>query len=454
MPRNRLSSPLTWPVYSFAATIVAGTCVLCLPACQSREGALAFLDAFFLAASAVCVTGLCPVDIGGVLSPAGQATLLFLMQVGGLGVMTYTSIIFLLWRDYVPFNSREAVSQSLLGGDFNLRLFLCQVVGLVFAIEGICAILLHLHDPVFFTPFSAAFHAVSSFCNAGFSLSPNNLMEFRDDVAVNAVITSGVFLGGIGFGVLREMLGLLTGGRLGAPVRRFSRFSRLVLKTSLFLIFVGSSLVFCIEFFRVGNEKTVGDGLDLLITAFFQSVSARTAGFNTVDMLSLSEASLLVYIILMFIGGGPGSCAGGIKVVTFRVLAGYMAAQFRGDKQITLEQRGVPVENVARALTLFFLYTIMIVLTTFALTITENGILRHAGDQGVSLLRVLFEAVSALGTVGLSANLTPSLSPEGKIIIIVNMFAGRVGLLSLLMAIQSLQSKKNWRMAESQLPIG
>jgi trk system potassium uptake protein TrkH len=436
------------------AAIAAGALLLGLPVCQTPGNGLPFLDALFLSASAVCVTGLAPVDISAALSPTGQGALLFLIQLGGLGVMTYTSIIFLLWRDYVPFNSREAVSQSLLGGDFSIKAFLCQVLALVFGIEAVCAVLLHQIDPDFFSPFSAAFHAVSAFCNAGFSLSPNSLMAFRDNAAVNAVVTSSVFLGGIGFGVLREILGMATGGRMGAPVRRFSRFSRLVLKTSLFLISMGTCLVFSLEFFRAGNEKTVGDGFDLLVTAFFQAVSARTAGFNTVDILSLSEASLLVYMILMFIGGGPGSCAGGIKVVTFRVLAGYMAAQFRGDKQIVLEQRGVPEENVTRALTLFFLYTIVIALTTFLLAITENGILHRTGDQGVTLLRVLFEAVSALGTVGLSANLTPELSAEGKILIIINMFAGRVGLLSLLMAIQSLQSKKTYLMAESQLPIG
>jgi trk system potassium uptake protein TrkH len=454
MPRNRLSSPLTWPVYSFILVIATGALLLSLPVCQSPDKNLAFLDALFLSVSAACVTGLSPVDIGTALSPAGQTVLLFLIQVGGLGVMTYTSLIFLLWRDYVPFNSREAVSQSLLGGDFSLKSFLGQVLALVFGIEAVCAVLLHYIDPVFFSPFSAVFHAVSAFCNAGFSLNTDNLMPFRDSVPVNAVITSAVFLGGIGFGVLRELLGLGTGGHLGTPVHRLSRFSRLVLKTSFFLIIIGSGLVFVIEFLRAGNEKALGEGFDLFITTFFQSVSARTAGFNTVNILSLSEASLLVYIILMFIGGGPGSCAGGIKVVTFRVLAGYLAAQFRGDRQIVLERRGVSEENVTRALTLFFLYTILIVLTTFLLTVTENGILQNSDGRGISFLRVLFEEVSALGTVGLSANLTPELSSEGKILIMINMFAGRIGLLSLLMAIQSLQSKKSYLTAESQLPIG
>lgn len=230
-------------------------------------------------------------DISSVLSPFGQGVLLFLIQLGGLGVMTYTSIIFLLWRNNVPFTNREAVSQALLGGDFNLAAFVRQVLALVFSIEAIAAMLLYLHDPRFFHPFSAVFHAVSSFCNAGFALSPDNLMPFRDDPVVNLVIAGSVILGGIGFGVLREFLGLLSGGRFGAPVHRLSRFSRLVVKTSLFLIVAGTVLIFCIEFFRAGNEQSVGDGFDLAITSFFQSVIARTAGFNSVDMAALSEAS-------------------------------------------------------------------------------------------------------------------------------------------------------------------
>lgn len=454
MLRKRLFSPLTWPIFSFLAAIVVGTILLSLPVSHQSGQDMTLVDACFLATSAVCVTGLAPLDISAVLSRFGQGTLLFLIQVGGLGVMTYTSLIFLLWRSHVPFTSREAVSQALLGGDFNLKAFLCQVLVLVFSIEAVAAILLYWHDPRFFHPFSAVFHAVSAFCNAGFALSPDNLVTFREDVTVNLVIAGSVILGGIGFGVLREMLGLATGGRLGAPVRRLSRFSRLVVKTSIFLIVLGTALIFCIEFFRAGNEQSVGDGAGLAVAAFFQSVSARTAGFNSVDMASLSEASLLVLMGLMFIGAGPGSCAGGIKVVTFRVLAGYVAAQFRGDRQIVLEGRGVPAENVTRALTLFFLYSMLICLSTFLLSITENGILHRTGMEGMPLLRILFEAVSALGTVGLSVNLTPELSAEGKIILIFNMFAGRVGLLSLLMAVQSLQPRKAYRVAETQLPIG
>ena len=454
MQRKRFFSPLTWPVFSFLAVIAVGAAVLHMPASWQEGHSLSLIDAAFLSTSAVCVTGLTPVDISVVLSPFGEAVLLLLMQLGGLGIMTYTSIIFLLWRNHVPFTSREAVSQALLGDDFNLRSFLVQVLALVFSIEAVTALLLYWHDPVFFYPFSAVFHAVSAFCNAGFSLSANSLMNFRDDVVVNSIITASVFLGSIGFGVLREALGIVSRGRIGLPVRRFSRFSRLVLKTSFFLIIVGASIGFAIEFWRVGNEHALGDGFDLALTALFQASVARTAGFNTINMASLSEASLLVIMALMFVGGGPGSCAGGIKVVTFRVLVGYIAAQFRGDRQIVLEGRGVPEENVTRALTLFFLYSMLVGISTFLLSITEYGILHGTTTDGPSFLRILFEEVSALGTVGLSLNLTSELSAEGKGILIVNMFAGRVGLLSLLMAVQSLQPRKAYSVAETQLPIG
>jgi trk system potassium uptake protein TrkH len=342
MRRNRLFSPFTWPVYSFLLVIALGALLLRLPASCRPGRELDFVDAAFLSTSAVCVTGLSPVDVGAVLSPLGKVVLLALMQLGGLGVMTYTSIIFLLWRKAVPFSSREAVSQALLGGDFSLRAFLFQVLGLVLSIEAVAAFLLYWHDPVAFYPFSAVFHAVSSFCNAGFSLNSNNLMSFRQDWVVIGIICSSVFLGGVGFGVLRECLGLCTGGRLGAPVRRFSRFSRLVLKTALFLVLFGAALIYGIEHLRTGNEADLGEGAALASTALFQSVTARTAGFNIVDTTALSEASLLVLMALMFVGGGPGSCAGGIKVVAFRVLAGYVAGAVSRRPQIVLEGRGVP----------------------------------------------------------------------------------------------------------------
>lgn len=454
MPRKRFLSPFTWPVLSFAAVIVIGALLLCLPASCRGGAELSLIDACFLATSAVCVTGLTPVDISAVLSPFGKAVLLCLFQTGGLGVMTYTSLIFLLWRNHVPFNNREAVGQALLWGDFSLAAFLRQVLGLVLGIEAVTAVALWLYDPVFFYPFSAVFHAVSAFCNAGFSLCSGNLTPFRGDVAVNCIVAGCVFLGAIGFGVLRELLGICTGGRMGARVRRLSRFSRIVIKTSLLLVLLGWGLMFCMEYFRESTAQQFDSPWELAGSLLFHAAAARTSGFNTIDVSLLSQASLLVLMALMFIGGGPGSCAGGIKVVAFRVLAGYIASQFRGDRQIVLEGRGVPAENVARALTLFFLYAITIALSLLLLNITESDIADAHAGSGLPLGGLLFEAVSALGTVGLSLNMTAELSGPGKGILMFCMFAGRMGMLSLLMAVQSLQAKKAYSVAEAQLPIG
>lgn len=454
MRQHRIFSPLTWPVYSFLAVIVLGACALQLPMSHAPGYSLHWIDALFLSTSAVCVTGLSTVDVSSVLSPAGHAVLLALIQTGGLGVMTYTSLIFLLWRRSVPFTSREAVSQALLGDTFNLRRFLWEVVALTAGIELLAALLLHACDPEFFTPFRALFHAVSAFCNAGFALRPDNLMHYRDHAGVNAVICMAVILGGLGFTVLRESLGILSRGRIGAENARYSRFSKLTIKTSALLLVAGAVLLYLIEWRRPGNEISVGNGLELGMVAIFHSVIARTAGFNTIDMAAFSEASLLVLCVLMFIGGGSGSCAGGIKVVTFRVLVGYIVAQCRNERQIVLEGRGVPSENLTRALTIFFLYCLLIMVSTLLLSLSESGILDRSGGADEPLLRLLFEVVSALGTVGLSINFTSELTEFGKLIIIGNMFAGRVGLLALLMAVRSLQSSRQYDYAETQLPVG
>ena len=454
MRQHRIFSPLTWPVYSFLAVILLGACALRLPASLMPGQSLPWIDAFFIATSAVCVTGLSTVDVSSVLSPIGQGILLFLIQTGGLGVMTYTSLIFLLWRRAVPFTSREAVSQALLGDTFDLRRFIREVVAITAGIELLTAVLLYCCDPAFFTPFKALFHAVSAFCNAGFALKPDNLMSYREHAGVNAVICMAVILGGLGFTVLRETLGILTRGRVGAETARYSRFSRLVLKTSFMLIVAGAVLLFLIEWRRPGNELSVGEGLSLGMAAVFHSVIARTAGFNTIDMTACSEASLLILCVLMFIGGSSGSCAGGIKVVTFRVLVGYIVAQCRNERQVVLEGRGVPSENLTRALTIFFLYCLLIMTSTLLLSLSESGILDRSGGGDVPLLRLLFEVVSALGTVGLSLNFTSELTDFGKGIIIANMFAGRVGLLALIMAVRSLQRSRRYDYAEAQLPIG
>lgn len=455
MPHRKILTPLTWPVLSFAAAILLGSLALGSPLFWEEGCSVSWLDALFLSTSAVCVTGLATLDIGSTFNSAGQTVILVLIQLGGLGITTYTSLIFVLWRNRVPFTDRLAVTQALLNNNtFDLRAFLRQVVGLVLALELIAAALLYWHDPERFGPFSALFHAVSAFCNAGFSLFSNNLMDFRGDIVVNAVLGVNIILGGLGFVVLRELIHALIHRIQGRPAH-LSRYSRLVLRISFWLVFGGGALIWLIELQRSGHVHPGGTGPTLALSSLFQSVSARTAGFNSVDLSRLTDASLLVLTALMFIGGSPGSCAGGIKTTTFRVLLGYMVSQVRGERQIVLgRRRAVTTDSVARALTLFFFTALTVCVSVLLLSVTENGITAWGEQASTPLLEILFETISALGTVGLSIGLTPNLTAAGKVIIILNMFIGRVGLITLLAALQSLRPARGYEYPSVYLPIG
>lgn len=471
MVRHKFFTPLTWPVLSFAAAILLGAMLLRLPALWMPGKNVTWIDAFFTAVSAVCVTGLTTIEVGGVFNAGGQCVVLGLMQLGGLGISTYSSLIFVLWRNRVPFNDRLAVSQTLLNKDiFDLRSFVLHIVGLTLAFEGAAALLLWLRDPVGFHPLSAIFHAVSAFCNAGFSLMPDNLARYRDDVAVTTIFMVAIVAGGLGFAVLREIVSasankirhsarLLAGhGRQSQGVALaagipyvpsvLDRYSRMILSVSLSLILGGGLVVYCMELPRSGMN------LSSLVSSIFHSVSARTAGFNTVDLTTYTEASLIVLMALMFIGGSPGSCAGGIKTTTFRVLAGFLLSQIRGDRQIVVSGRAVAPGSVSRALTLFFVTVLTISVSTALLSVTENGFSGVAGQERTPLAYLAFEVVSAVGTVGLSLNLTPDLSNAGKVVIMLNMFAGRVGFITLLAALQSLRPARAYDYPRMDLPIG
>ncbi len=472
MRQRKLFSPITWPVLSFALVIFIGSILLSLPFSIAAGHSLTYIDAFFLATSAVCVTGLAPVDITTVLSPQGQGVLLALIQLGGLGITTYTSLVFVLWRNRVPITDRFAVHQALLNKNVvDVRAFIWQLVLLVMSFELFAAFLLYLHNPIHFHFFSALFHAVSAFCNAGFSLFPQNLMLFKDDLAVNAIIGLSIVMGGLGFAVLHEIGRVIKGYILrcynyihytyqgksipkacaaNSPFLTLDRYTRLVLVTSFALIFVGAALIFGLEILHINSEAS----FSLALTSLFQSISARTAGFNTINIATLSDASLLIMVMLMFIGGASGSCAGGIKISTFRVLISFMRNQISGEKDVLVHDRAVRQETVSQALMLFFFGALTIGLSVILLCATENA--SHVGEAegAVRLLAVIFEAVSAFGTVGYSMDLTPHLSDAGKIIIILNMFIGRVGYLGLLTAVHSLSPTRKYSYPHMNIPIG
>lgn len=454
MRQKKLFTPLALPIYFFAGAIFAGAAILASPV-SARDAQISFLDALFTATSAACVTGLTVVDTGTAFSPFGQHVILALMQLGGLGIMTYTSLIFYLWRRRVSITDRIAVGQSLLHDPtFSLGAFLTRVAIVVFAIEAFGALALMVLDPVGFTPYSAAFHAVSAFCNAGFSLFPDSLMRYKANLGVNLVFVVLITSGGLGFAVLIEVYRVVRdriryrGKASGRP--RLSWHARTVLKTSLFLVVAGAVLIYIGEY---PEERHGIVFLEKLTTAVFASVTCRTAGFNTLDTGIMADASLLIMILLMFIGGSPGSCAGGVKTTTFRALVSFFNSQIRGRRQTVIGRYALDEGTINKAITLAVFAATIILVAMLILCFTEGAAEPHPEAKG-RFLEILFETVSAFGTVGLSTGLTAKLSVIGKCVITALMFIGRLGPILFLSVLQNFQQRPRYSWPEKSMLVG
>lgn len=444
---QRFLSPAFLPVYFFATTILLGAVVLRSPI-SLKVAHLSWVDAVFTSVSATCVTGLAVVDTGTVFSTFGQSVIIMLIQIGGLGVMTYTSLVFYLWRKRVSLTDRIAVGQSLQGDpSFKLGRFLVHLFLVCFGIEALGAVALHAMSVGELDWFSALFHSVSAFCNAGFSLYPDSLMRFSGHLPLNLVFMALIFLGGIGFYVLVELPGFFRSILRGLPLRgSLSWQSSLVIRTSLWLILIGWVVFFLVE-------KRQDGFFTALLQSLFQSVTARTAGFNTMDIGVMTETSLFVLILLMVIGGSPGSCAGGIKTTTLRVLLGFAVSQIKGRDQVVVEKCGVDASTVSKAMTLAIFAFVLILGSVFVLTVTEGANQPHHMVRG-KFMELFFEAASAFGTVGLSTGLTPGLSTPGKCIIMMLMFVGRLGPIVFVTMLQAWQTREHFRRAEKGMLIG
>jgi len=448
---KKILTPISLPVLFFAAAILLGAALLHAPFSGGGRQ-VSFLDALFTSTSAVCVTGLAVVDTGTAYSRVGHTIIMLLIQGGGLGIMTFSTLALYLWKKRVSMTDKIAVGQSILNNaNFHLGKFLTKVFAVTFLIELCGAAILFLSDPQGFPLFSALFHAVSAFCNAGFSLKADNLMRWQASWPVNLTIMAMIVFGGLGFSVIIESASFFF-SRLRRKKAAWNDewYNSLVLRTSLFLIAAGAVYLYCSEFVFCKPYLPLNQAV---LASLFQSVTCRTAGFNTLNIAAMTDASLLFMILLMFIGGAPGSCAGGIKVTTFRVLHSFIMAQIRGRHQVVLGKYAVDSESVNSALTLLFFSVAIVFFSVIALSFTEGGGLSHQQTQG-RFLEILFEAVSAFGTVGLSADLTPKLSPGGKVIIIFLMFIGRLGPLVLLSSVQSFGTKLLYSRPEEKLSIG
>jgi trk system potassium uptake protein TrkH len=449
-------SPPQQLVTSFVVLILVGSLVLILPGITTN-GRMSHVDALFTSTSAVCVTGLVVKDTGVDFTRAGQWVLLALIQLGGLGIMTF-STIFLLVMGKQPSLSQD----SLLEGAFahsptrNLHTLILSVVLFTLVAELIgtaCYFLGWVHEfPVNDALFISLFHAVSAFCNAGFCLFSDSFTRYQGDILINLNTVFLIIIGGIGFLVLLELYQRYRGhkGKNGQPRKTLSLHTKLTVLTTLVLILAGAAFFFLVEYHETLKGMTLSTRI---LVSLFQSVTARTAGFNTVDFGLLSNSILFFFIILMFIGASPGSCGGGIKTTTAAVFFAFTRSQLRGEAHTRIMNRTIPKASVARAVAVVISSALVITVMLVILLVTQLGGTSHAESRGM-FLEYLFETVSAFGTVGLSMGKTASLDTVGKLVVIVLMFVGRLGPLTIAFSVRPRAMAAQLKYSEENVMIG
>ncbi len=435
-------------VLGFLTAILLGAVLLALPVAAVKGQRIGFFDSLFTATSAVCVTGLVALDTGTTFSLFGQTVLLVLIQVGGLGFMVFATMIMVMLGRKLSLRGRMLIRESMnfdslsdLGSITRLYLFLSIGIELI----GM-AILSLRFIPVYgwrHGLWMALFHAVSAFCNAGFDLFGRyaSLTSFSADPLVLLTVALLIILGGLGFSVILETL------RNRQGFRGLSLHTRIVLVSTLILLLAGTLFYWLAE---RANPKTlagVPEG-EKILNAFFQSVTMRTAGFNSFDLSRLKDGSKLFSSLLMLIGASPASTGGGIKTTTMAALALLMLSVVRGESQVNISRRRLPDDILRRALAVVVLFVTILLTGTLVISLLEDG--------RFPLEDVLFEASSAMGTVGVSAIGTPNLRPVSRAVLLPMMFLGRVGPLTLAVAVAKRQGKNRSvsRYPEEKIMIG
>ncbi|HPN73220.1 MAG TPA: potassium transporter TrkG [Candidatus Omnitrophota bacterium] len=431
--------------------ILIGAVVLSLPAASASGSRLPLIDSLFTSTSAICVTGLTVVDTGGTFSGLGEWVILLLFQAGGLGIMTFSTFFAVLMGRKIGFSETDTIKGSMdRNSVYGLERLLYYILGLTIAIEaaGTAALFFRWKAVSSWTAGEslrqALFHSVSGFCNAGFSLFKDSLTGYRADPVVNFTMMSLIVLGGLGFVVLMEIAGLFVKKH---PARRLSLQSKIAITTSAILIAAGALLIFFLE--KGNTLKNLGTGEGLMASAF-HSVAARTAGFNTLPVSSMSMPTQMVIMFLMFVGASPGSTGGGIKTCTLAVIAASVYCILKDRKKTSLLGRSITSQIVREATVIIFLALAWVFAATTLLAFLE----RNNPAVGGNFMNVFFEVVSAFGTVGLSTGITSSLSWGGKLCIIATMFAGRIGPLTLALAVAFKDKSERYFYPEENIMVG
>jgi len=422
--------PYLFLIFTFIIVIIIGSYLLTLPI-MSKSGHINFIDALFTATSATCVTGLIVVDTAIFFTFWGKLLIIILIQIGGLGFMTISTFLLLALGRKLSIKDIGLLSEiynieNLRGIYFIFK----KIILYTFFFESLGAIVLYIrsfsysqiHDKIFF----AIFHSVSAFCNAGFALQSDSLVSFGTDVVVNITIMFLIITGGIGFTVIGNLFDF------SLNKNRISEHSKLVLITTAILIAIGSILFFFTEFDSSLKDLEFGDKI---MASIFQSVTLRTAGFNTVDFSLLSPLIKFIMLFFMFIGGGSSSTAGGIKITTVVVIVLYVFSILRNRMNVTIFKKEINKAIIDKSIAI-------LVLSLFIIFISFSGLLFFEDISNLKFEDLLFETFSAFGTVGLSCGITPYLNTIGKVIIILLMFIGRVGPLSFAFVIRKKNSRE------------
>ena len=430
--KNKSFSPYMTILLSFMVVTILGGILLSLPISMRDGKSVKLIDGFFIATSAICVTGLSSIDIGSVYNIFGQMVILVLIQLGGLGVITFTSVIIIMISKKIGYYTKKIVQEDInIDTTFKIEEYVKKVIFSVIIIEFIGTVILFFEFIKKFGFLKAVyysfFHSVSAFCNAGFSLFSDNLYGFKNSFIINMTIPLLIFLGGIGFSTILNCYNVLR-----KKEKRLTSTTKLSIKISIFLVIIGMIAMFILEY---SNKSTIGNLSfgQKLEASFFQSVTTRTAGFNTISILGLKRSTSLLFVILMFIGASPGSTGGGIKTTTIGLIILGTLATLKNKDTIEYDKRSVSWRIYSKAITVLFISLIYTTICVFLLILFERN---------KNLLDLVFEVFSAFGTVGLSRNLTPSLADISKFILIVTMFVGRVGPLTIALALSKSNLKK------------
>lgn len=447
IPKSGALTPAKVLSYGFGIIIILGTFLLSLGPASADGKPMGLIDALFMATSATCVTGLAVVDTGTHFSLFGQVVLLLLVQIGGLGFMVIGTLIALAFNRRISLRDRLVLQEAMNHNSMeNLMTLLRRVIQYSLVIEVIGALLLaarwSVDMPLGQALYFGLFHSISIFNNAGFDLFGSvhgkfsGLAEYAGDPYVNIVVMVLIFLGGIGFIVISDLLHY-------RHTRKLTLHSKVVLSMSGILVVAGALLILLLEMSNPATLQSESFG-DKLMSSFFHSISSRSGGVTTLSVAEMEHSTQFLLIILMFIGAAPGSTGGGIKVTVFAVLLGAMYAMLRGREDIVFFRRRLSKESIMRAITQTWLALILVVLTGMVLSTLEDR----------EFLPLLFETTSAFATAGMSLDLTPRLTDISKVILCIVMFLGRIGPVTLAYAITPKSEKELYRYPEGKITIG